>query len=147
MLCVLFLAVSDICCACFSFGKPHGHSIPHCAHSFTSCLLGNKYFVSLSHEILQLKCNEHSLVATGSNTLLAKRLFNFSSPRGMRQNWKKSPHLDGRVGVPTRTLQVYFQKRLTSLLQILVHPTTVANLLLLKSLLQKSGTSPTLSWT
>ena len=32
---------------------------------------------SLSCEILQLKCNEHSLVATGANKLLAKRLFDF----------------------------------------------------------------------
>ena len=32
---------------------------------------------SLSLQILQLKCNEHSLVATGSKKLLAKRLFDF----------------------------------------------------------------------
>ena len=32
---------------------------------------------SLSRKILQLKCNKHSLVATGSNKLLAKRLFDF----------------------------------------------------------------------
>ena len=32
---------------------------------------------SLSRQILQFKCNEHSLVATGSNKLLVKRLFDF----------------------------------------------------------------------